>query len=249
MSARLRPNSPNYTQIPNCILDSIAEFTECELAVVLVVCRLTFGWHRVKTQISMTALIQITGRSKNGIKAGIASLIERGFLLKTDDPDGNEYQVLLGDQPLTPPGSTIDPGGDQPLTPPYKERNDLKKEDVPVATATGGNLHAEFFERWKTEYPKAHNGEAYVFQGAKDGSAVKRLITSGLTLDHLFRIANNAWARSDLFNCKQAASIAGFAARINDIRAELNQATGKGNPEGSNRRENLSSKPLTPRKP
>ena len=37
---------PNYTQIPNAILDNMASMTMPEAVVVLAICRQTFGWHK-----------------------------------------------------------------------------------------------------------------------------------------------------------------------------------------------------------
>ncbi len=39
-------SAPNYTQIPNALLDSaMAEMSGAELKITLVVCRRTLGWH------------------------------------------------------------------------------------------------------------------------------------------------------------------------------------------------------------
>ena len=99
-----------------------------------------------------------------------------------------------------------------------KRRKTCTPGEVPL------NSHKQFVKEWAEKYPQWHRGEKYIFVGAKDGAAVKRLFSSDppMPVDHLIRIAVAAWQRTDLFNCRQASSISGFVSRINDIRAELN---------------------------
>lgn len=77
-----------------------------------------------------------------------------------------------------------------------------------------------FTDVWCSEYQKA-TGNKYLFQGAKDGSAAARLLKLGLPMWEIIGIAQEAWNHPDWFECKQAASLAGFACRFNEIRREL----------------------------
>lgn len=77
-----------------------------------------------------------------------------------------------------------------------------------------------FTDTWCEEYQKA-TGNRYLFQGSKDGSAAARLLKLGLPTWEIIGIAQEAWRHPDWFNCKQAASLAGFAGRFNEIREEL----------------------------
>lgn len=74
-------------------------------------------------------------------------------------------------------------------------------------------------DAWCEAYAKAH-GFRYMFQGAKDGTAADRLLKLGLTVTEIMTVAIEAWKHPDWFNCKQAASLAGFACRFNEIRME-----------------------------
>ena len=94
---------------------------------------------------------------------------------------------------------------------------------APSAAEPKASAHTAFVNAWGDAYLEAF-GDPYIFAGGKDGSAVKRLLKSGLPTDDLLALARAAWSRGHLFNCKQAASIAGFASRLNDIRAELRGA-------------------------
>lgn len=73
---------------------------------------------------------------------------------------------------------------------------------------------------WCLYYEKAH-GFKYMFQGAKDGTAADRILRLGVGVQELINVAVEAWKHPDWFNCRQAASLAGFVCRFNEIREEL----------------------------
>lgn len=81
----------------------------------------------------------------------------------------------------------------------------------------------EFTRRWHEAYLEVFD-ERYFHTGGKDGSAAKRLVeTSDLSPAQLVEIASQAWQADGkgVFYCKHAASIAGFASKLNEIRLEL----------------------------
>lgn len=63
-------------------------------------------------------------------------------------------------------------------------------------------------------------GRKYVFDGAKDGKAADKLLATGLPVGEIVALAAKAW-KTDAFNCRQAATLAGFACRYNYIRDEV----------------------------
>ncbi len=88
---------------------------------------------------------------------------------------------------------------------------------------------------WGDAYPEHHAGCEYVFQGAKDGQAVKALLqTSKLTPGELMETAKAAWGKPTGFQCKMAASICGFNSKFNEIRHELKNGTHKQPATGRN---------------
>lgn len=90
-----------------------------------------------------------------------------------------------------------------------------------------------FIDEWAKEFERFHR-EKYMVQGGKDGAAAKRLVSLSSAPTHVENLIDTAWAawgHLTLFNCKQAATIAGFASRYNDIRSELRAAQPK--PEAS----------------
>lgn len=82
--------------------------------------------------------------------------------------------------------------------------------------------HAEFGRRWTETYPDHHGGEKYVYQGGKDGTAIKALLSaSKLNPAELEAVFVAAWKHPKGFYCKMAASICGLNSKFNEIREEI----------------------------
>lgn len=77
-----RVSPPNYTQLPNQLLDEVMPDvgTLAELKVTLAIARQTFGWHREEQLVSLTQLEQLTGLSRQSVQAGVQAALERGFV-------------------------------------------------------------------------------------------------------------------------------------------------------------------------
>lgn len=80
---------PNYTQIPNVILDNMASMTSAEFSVVMAICRQTFGWHKKSEKLSVTQIEQLTGLSAPTVRDGIAAALKDGWI--TRRPAGQTY--------------------------------------------------------------------------------------------------------------------------------------------------------------
>ena len=84
--------------------------------------------------------------------------------------------------------------------------------------------HKLFIEGWCALY-RERLGYTYMFQGAKDAAAVKRLLATGIPVESLLATARAAWVQTDKAKCWRCAShsrdIATFASGFNAIRAEL----------------------------
>jgi phage replication O-like protein O len=85
-------DSPNYTQMPNDLLGDwskpslMSEMSECELKVVLAICRLTFGYHRRRVRAALPILIEMTGLSKQGVINGTKAAEKRGLIQRVSQP-------------------------------------------------------------------------------------------------------------------------------------------------------------------
>lgn len=84
------------------------------------------------------------------------------------------------------------------------------------------NPSHEFVEMWVKEYPKYHEGNAYILNKSNSGinynHAKMLLDSSGLSPAQLIAIAINAWKFNAFWN---APSIQVFNSRINEIQTEL----------------------------
>lgn len=86
---------PNHTQIPNVILESMAQMGNAELRVVLAVCRKTFGWQKRKDQLSLSQLSNLTGLSRRGTIDGITAALDNEWIIRTKRGQSFLYSVNL----------------------------------------------------------------------------------------------------------------------------------------------------------
>ena len=87
---------PNYTQIPNVILDKLMkDMGEAELKVVMAVCRGTFGWHKQRKKMSLSYLQNATGLSRQGVLNGIDAAISAGIIRRRKSGMSWEYEIVL----------------------------------------------------------------------------------------------------------------------------------------------------------
>ena len=86
---------PNFTQVPNFIFYLMGQLSSSELVVLLFICRKTYGWHKVRDNISLSQMIEGTGLSKPTVVYSLKSLLVKGILAKeTNKKSGNLYVVL-----------------------------------------------------------------------------------------------------------------------------------------------------------
>jgi phage replication O-like protein O len=113
--------SPNFTQVPNALFDSImATMNESELRVFLAIVRKTFGWSKYRDRISLTQISDMTGLSRSAVinglygrqaKAGApidGGLLPRKFVIVFETPKGNEYMVNVMGQQEKSLGNDVD---------------------------------------------------------------------------------------------------------------------------------------------
>lgn len=122
---------PNYSQVPNILLDNMHLLSESELRVVLAVCRFTFGWHKERAVLSISFLCKATGMSQPGVISGTKKLVERGLLEKKQDGLSHSYSLTVGERQEVPPLIQGEGSGSKPLTqgetPPLTQ-GEIKKE-------------------------------------------------------------------------------------------------------------------------
>jgi len=147
------PDKPNYTQIPNSILGDIQPGNKAdpglleklegsELKVLLVIYRLTFGFHQESRRASLKLIQEMTGLSKQGVFNAAKSLEEKhGLIERKQDGGVTLWKAVVNsvdhtickdtvnsvDQPV----NSVDRGGQLSRPPSKKEtiKKPKKKED------------------------------------------------------------------------------------------------------------------------
>ncbi len=76
--------APNHTQIPNEFLDKmLPHLSFPETKVLLVIMRKTFGWHKIRDQISLSQLEKHTGMNRQAILKATKGLEKKRLISKT----------------------------------------------------------------------------------------------------------------------------------------------------------------------
>lgn len=227
----------NYTQIPNVILDNLPKLKDCELRVLLCVCRETFGWHEKKALLSISFIAKATGYSEQAVVNGTAKLLKRQLIQRSRRGQSFAYSLVISKPGQYNDVINSDP---KPLNDVYrqplndvetsKEREVNKEEgasapplsskEQPVET----NSMRQFTDGWCNRF-KERFGHAYAFK-RPDGIAAAQLLKS-FPAEDLLKTAVAAWAKTDpskYWCCvNQSISLCKFASKINEIHAELDR--------------------------
>ena len=91
---------PNYTPIPNVIIDYwMPRLSSVEFNVLLFICRKTFGWHKVRDRISLSQIVDALGSSRTRISEALKTLGALKLVKKiTETIKGqpcNSFEVIL----------------------------------------------------------------------------------------------------------------------------------------------------------
>jgi hypothetical protein len=108
--------SPNHTQVPNDFFDMIADMSEAELRVTLIMIRETRGWHRDAAKVGKQVMADRSGLSFNGVTAGCEAALKRGTFRRTN-PDAKtraEWELITDDEPSASEGVNPQPVREQP---------------------------------------------------------------------------------------------------------------------------------------
>lgn len=215
---------PNYTQVPNLILDRMDRLSDAELRVLLVMCRQTFGYHRKRHIMSTSFLAKGSGMSEQGVLNGVKRMLERGVVEREPCNGSFSYSITLSEGPNAvevsqnqPPnaveGSLPTPLRGKPAKPLNavegnkerginKERKGAnapasrpKQEQASQPPASPPQSHKrELTDGWCAAWA-ARFGGPYKFEGAKDGKAADSLLATGLPVAELLALAAKAWER------------------------------------------------------
>lgn len=84
-----------YTKTPNFIFEIMPQLSPAEFKVIMVVVRQTFGFHKERDAISLSQFMSMTSLSRQGVINAIASLIEKGFIVKHTIGNTFKYSVNI----------------------------------------------------------------------------------------------------------------------------------------------------------
>jgi len=93
-----------YTQTPNSLFVEMKDMDECELKVVMLICRYTFGYHRDEVKLSTRRIADEIGMNTASVQKGADKAIERGLIEKVID--GNKtttWRALVSDSEVESP--------------------------------------------------------------------------------------------------------------------------------------------------
>lgn len=103
--------TPNFTQSPNLLVDEVLRFLDHragESAVLTVLIRQTYGWHKPVAAVSTTYMARLTGLNRHTCAKAVDALVEYGIAVKVSDNDpaaniGASYGLQLDESKIEIP--------------------------------------------------------------------------------------------------------------------------------------------------
>jgi phage replication O-like protein O len=134
---------PNFTQIPNIILDQyVKDCKPSHFVVLLMICRKIYGWHKEQDRISSSQIQEATGYDKNTIRDALRYWIGVGVLTCEETQQnrkGTLYRICINDVKNSP------------------KQNDTKQNDT--KQKIGGKFHQ--LEGEKFSHDRVKNSSFY----------------------------------------------------------------------------------------
>jgi phage replication O-like protein O len=218
--------SPNFTQIPNSILDSIADISDAELRVLLFLCRQTFGWHRERVTASASFIAKGIGMSRQGVINGIKRLVESGAVEKKPCSGAFSYAISVSEpvNAVYTPVNAVYTETPEPVNAVYtnKETKQIKRRKK--ATDFQGTDRARcLVNAFRSNFPTSYcvsKPEVKV----KELVAAEQMLASGETEEGLVKVARlNSMATFDAHR-SQSATLCRIQEKLSEIKARLNGA-------------------------
>jgi phage replication O-like protein O len=186
--------APQYTQVPNYILDNLDKFeSEAEMKVVLVVARNTFGWHKERDRISLSQLEKATGMTRQSVAAGLARALENGWIERIAEGNSFSYAVVVQkvDQSRNHTSPESRPKSVQKVDQQVVQKIDTQKKGVKKETngAKGPRPHDELFDA----VVEVCRADAKL-NGSTVGKVVSQLKTAGYTSADVRAFGEDWWA-------------------------------------------------------
>jgi phage replication O-like protein O len=126
--------APNFTQIPNFLLDSGVINKHTTFRIMMAICRKTYGYHKKKDRISISQLEKMTGISKRAIIRSLKELEDLSLIL-TAKKDGTVTRIEVNDsyQPVHNShqlkSKPVTESNQQPVTESNRQNKDINKDN------------------------------------------------------------------------------------------------------------------------
>jgi phage replication O-like protein O len=195
-----------HTRIPNAILDSMAELTEPELRVLLIITRKTIGWQKECDLISLTQLEKFTGLSRPAVNKALHTAIERGWVERTGRGkqgtgcyrltaelvnDVNQLTEITSKPCLLGSVNDVNRSSPELVNDVNTQKKDLKEKKEKIRTPRkSAGVPIEKSPVEKSEHQHIMDAYASVLaypirDGPKEGNAAKWLVKNGYTAEQV----------------------------------------------------------------
>lgn len=132
---------PNYTQVPNQLLDDFMKSMDgSELKVVLYILRQTLGWQRESHRLTTGLIASATGLSERQVVRAAAQAVKEGYITREQGADGvYVYSANIKPPDIMSGGDRQNVSGGDDIMSPIKRKHLNKKNadaDASAPTAT-----------------------------------------------------------------------------------------------------------------
>lgn len=174
--------SPNYTQIPNEILDDwMSKLSGSEFKVLIKICRNTFGWRKSKDKISTSQIMEYTGLGNKAVIEAVRSLCNHDLIIEYQDGTKTKsYEINTESSQLMSKShkACVKSTQDEPKT--YVKSTytkEIVKENINKKDCAFGVIR-EWFEKNNHEY----------YHGPKHAVAINKIIGRFKDIDKIIKV-------------------------------------------------------------
>lgn len=195
---------PNYTQLPNIVLDHwMAEVGDAELRTLLTLSRATFGYHTATVEMTLLDIAERAGLSERSVRRAVERLEARGLVCRAAPryrPSGRRaptsYTVSVRGMP---PPDTAPPDGDKRTTDEHHDESLLPDTESSRLPDTESGYMKETTDSKKptNQAARADGGGNRPTQKHHDGTAVGSVSDCTRPHDHVNGHVNGDGAVND----------------------------------------------------
>lgn len=182
--------APNYTQIPNVIIDYwMTRLSSIEFNVLLFICRKTFGWHKARDRISLSQIMEAVKSGRSRVSEALQTLVAVGLVKKTTTGTKGQEQTVLelivsnnSDQcpSGTPPSAETAPTKE---TPQKKINGNVSENPEPKKYNRPNRWIPDFLKKYPEALPPIEQqklanqfSEAHLFEALKEAKSFNKSI-------------------------------------------------------------------------